>query len=202
MPTGHCANCRRYTLELEMNGRCRHCQNGTTYPRSVKPEAPDQAAAAPSPSNRTAELLRKRVMAEQELADRIGGSCGVCRFSVMSDRLRCHRMPPGGVRGRWDFPSVMPFSSCGEFVLRPELSDDGEPHFGESADGGDEVRQRLNLAGVGNFAGAAAGEVAETAAYLWYFNQVQEMYTDAGGIGDVGGDTGDSGNFLQDLFGL
>lgn len=217
MPTGHCANCRRYTLELEMNGRCRHCQNGTTYPKSVKPKAPDQAVA-PSPNNRTPELLRKRVMAEQELAVRIGGSCSVCRFSVMSDCLRCHRMPPvnippggaaarpGDAGGHWDFPSVMPFSSCGEFVLQPELSKDGEPHFGESADGGDQVRQRINPAGMGNFAGmaagAVAGEVAETAAYLWYFNQVQDMYIDAAGIGDVGGDMEDSGNFLQDLFGL
>lgn len=220
MTTGHCAVCRRYTLELRMNGRCRHCQNATAPP-SAKPEAPDQdtaTPATPSPSSRIPELLRKRVMAEQELASRIGGSCSVCRFSVMSDRLRCHRMPPvsippggaatrsGDAGGRWEFPSVMPFSSCGEFILQLELSQNNEPHSGESADGGDQVKQRLNPAGMGNFAGIAAGEiagdVAETAAYLWYFNQVQDLYTDAGEIGNAVGDTEESNNFLQDLFGL
>ena len=195
MPSGNCVVCRQFSVNLDnKNRRCLQCR-----PKLAADTKPEPTTDAP---NNRVLAFNKRVKAELELAVRIGGSCGVCRFSVMSDRLRCHRMPPGGAGGHWDFPSVMPFSSCGEFVLQPELSNDGEAHFGESADGDDQVRQRLNLAGMGNFAGAAAGEVAETAAYLWYFNQVQEMYTDAAGIGDVRGNTEDSGNFLQDLFGL
>ena len=209
MPSGTCVGCSQFSVNLDkINWRCQRCQEKLAARATPKP-------ATSAPDNGVNELLSKRIKAEQGLAGRIGGSCGVCQFSVLSDRLRCHRlppvnMPPGGAAARpggggfWEFPSVMPFSSCGEFAARQGQTDDGEPDFAGFADAGGESAQRFNAAGVGNFAGAAAGavagDVAETAWYLWYFNQVQQEF--AAGF-DVGGvdDGGESGNFLEDLFG-
>ena len=205
MPSGTCAGCSQFSVNLDkVNRRCPRCQE-----KLIARAAPEPATTAPD--NRVNELLRKRIKAEQGLAGRIGGSCGVCQFSVLSDRLRCHRlppvnMPPGGAArpgggGFWEFPSVMPFSSCGEFTARRGPAEDGEPDFAGFADAGGESAQRFNTAGMGNFAaaGAVAGDVAETAWYLWYFNQVQQEF--AAGF-DVGGDVAaESGNFFEDLFG-
>ena len=220
MPSGTCAVCRMFSASLNSrNGRCPQCQKfpgvESWSPTSIAPASTEPVTpAAPASSSRVNDLLSKRIKAEQGLAGRIGGSCGVCQFSVLSDRLRCHRlppvnMPPGGAArqgggGFWEFPSVMPFSSCGEFTARQGQVEDGEPDFAGFADAGGESMQRFNAAGMGNFAGAAAGavagDVADTAWYLWYFNQVQQEF--AAGF-DVGGvdDGGESGNFLEDLFG-
>lgn len=207
MPSGTCAGCSQFSVSLDkVNRRCPRCQE-----KFAARAAPEPATTAPD--NRVNELLRKRIKAEQGLAGRIGGSCGVCQFSVLSDRLRCHRlplvnMPPGGATrqgggGFWEFPSVMPFSSCGEFTTREGQAEDGELDFAGFADAEGESAQRFNAAGMGNFAGAAAGavagDVAETAWYLWYFNQVQQEFA---AEFDVGGDVAaESGNFLEDLFG-
>ena len=207
MPSGTCAGCSQFSVSLDkVNRRCPRCQEKLAARATPEP-------ATTAPDNRVNELLSKRIKAEQGLAGRIGGSCGVCQFSVLSDRLRCHRLPPvntppGGATkpgggGFWEFPSVMPFSSCGEFTARQVPADDMEPDFAGFADAGGESAQRFNAAGMGNFAGVAAGavagDVAETAWYLWYFNQVQQEF--AAGF-DVGGDVAaESGNFLEDLFG-
>lgn len=209
MLSGNCSGCRQFSVNLDnMNARCPQCRK-----KLAAKAAPESVANAPD--SRVNELMLKRVKAEAGLAGRMGGSCGVCQFSVLSDRLRCHRLPPvnmppgggtarpGAAGGFWEFPSVMPFSSCGEFAPRQGQGDEGDPDFAGTAEAGGESVRRFNPAGMGNLAGVAAGavagDVAETAWYLWYFNQVQEEFAAAGF--DVGGDGEESGNFLGDLFG-
>lgn len=238
MPSGNCSGCKRFSRNLDsINGRCPVCQ-ALPSPARVAP-----APAEPAPDHR-ADELKKWVEAEIKLASRLGGSCEVCKFSVMSDRLRCHRLPPvntspGGAAarpgiagGRWEFPTVLPFSSCGEFIQQEGQSKEREGHPEASTAYGGQTQQQLNLTGSENLwdrkakereelavqqqasatgsenmAGAVAGymamEAAETAAYLWYVNQIENAYTEtmgnmyAEGLGNV---EEDPGNFFESLF--
>ena len=71
---GTCAKCRQYSMNLDSRqGFCPKCQM-IAPPQPAKPVS--------------------REAGEKALADRIGGTCRVCKFSVQSDRLRCHRWPP------------------------------------------------------------------------------------------------------------
>ena len=110
---GTCAKCRQYSMNLDSRqGFCPKCQ-ATALPQPAKPVS--------------------REAGEKALADRIGGTCRVCKFSVQSDRLRCHRWPPKPIqRGmaraiigdiaeaaiKWEFPTVGADSACGEFAPR------------------------------------------------------------------------------------
>ena len=192
MPSGNCAGCRRFSVNLDnVTGYCPQCQMKRTT--SVAP-----APATPAPDHR-ADELKKWVTAEIKLASRMGGSCGGCQFSVMSDRLRCHRMPPVNVAGSGsEFPAVLPFSSCGEFAPRKGGLTEEEYSFGGIAGSKEDAQQQLTAAGMGIAAGAVAadlaGDAAAIAGYLWYLDQVQDAY-----IESVGG-VEDSGNFFMELF--
>ncbi len=110
---GSCPKCRRTYMRLDpITGVCAECAK--------------RAATG-------GENTSGRRKAEERLAQRIGGSCGTCKFSVKADRLRCHRWPPKPIqRGmarvligdiaeasiRWEFPTVEDYSACGEFAPR------------------------------------------------------------------------------------
>ncbi len=194
MPSGNCAGCRQFSVNLDnVTGYCPQCQMKRAA--SVAP-----APATPAPDHR-ADELKKWVTAEIKIASRMGGSCGGCQFSVMSDHLRCRRMPPVNVAGsRWEFPAVLPFSSCGEFATRHGESAEEGYSFGDLAEDKADAQQQLTAAGMGIAAGAVAadlaGDAAAIAGYLWYVDQVQDMYS--GALGN----TEDSGNFLEELFNI
>lgn len=194
MPSDNCRRCGVFSANLDENSYCPRCQS------LIRATGIAPAPATPAPGHR-ADELKKWVTAEIKLAARMGGSCGGCQFSVMSDHLRCHRMPPANVAGsRWEFPAVLPFSSCGEFATRHGESAEEGYSFGDLAEDKADAQQQLTAAGMGIAAGAVAadlaGDAAAIAGYLWYVDQVQDMYS--GALGN----TEDSGNFLEELFNI
>lgn len=192
MTSVNCRRCGIFSVSLDRNSNCPQCQS-VTRAASVAP--------APATPDHRADALKKWVAAEIKLASRIGGSCGACQFSVLSDQLRCHRMPPVNVAGsHWEFPAVLPFSSCGEFAMRQGESAEEGYSFGNLAEDEADAQHQLTAAGMGIETGAVAadlaGDAVAIAGYLWYVDQVQDMYSGALGNAE------NSENFLEDLFNI